>query len=149
MKVILLKDVPRVGRKNEIKEVAPGFGRTVLIARQQAVLVTPAALETARRRQAIEIKKFSKEHDLAARAAELLTGSTITLKARANVAGQLFAALHEINVAAAIKKERGIELQPEAIKLKQPLKSLGFHHGTVDLGEQVVAFTILIEPLSA
>jgi len=44
MKVILLQNVPKIGQKYEVKEVAPGLARAVLIARGQALVATPAAL---------------------------------------------------------------------------------------------------------
>lgn len=148
MKVILLKDVPRVGRKHEVKEVSPGFARTMLLSRSLAVPATPAALEEMKRRRAAEAGHMAVEHELAEKAAEVLEGTTITLRGRAGGKageGHLFAALHAEDVAAAIKREKNINLSPSAIILDKPLKEVGFHKAKARLGERAVNFTILLE----
>ncbi len=149
MKVILLKDVPRLGRRGEVKEVAPGFGRSVLIPAGQATLATPAALKQVKERLAGEAGSAQMEEALAEQASETLAGATITLRGRApkSEAGKethLFAALHAEDVVAAIKREKNLILKPEAIILTGSLKTTGFHQAKARLGKRAVDFTILI-----
>lgn len=145
MKVILLKDVPKLGRRYEVKEVAPGFARAVLFVRGQAAEATPAVLKQVESRRQAEQTTRAVEHELMERAVKELDGTTIALKARAGNEGQLFAALHAEDVSVAIKREKGLSVDPAAIILKKPLKHLGFHQAKTRLLGREVAFTILIE----
>lgn len=145
MKVILLKDVPRVGRKNEVKEVAPGFARTMLLSRSLAVIATPEALQELKKRQSAAVGEKAVEHELAAKAAGSLAGFTVTMRGRASEEGNLFAALHAEDVAAAIKRDLNLELDPAAIILNEPLKKLGLHQAKARFSERAVAFNILLE----
>lgn len=145
MKVILLKDVPKLGRKYEVKEVAPGLARAVLIPRGQAAIATPAALSKLKERQSIQSAEQAIEHQLADKAAQELDQTTVTLRARASEGGHLFAALHAEDVAAAIKKAKNIDLAPAAIILDKPLKTLGLQSAKIRLGERIVSLTIFVD----
>ena len=145
MKVILLQNVPKIGQKYEVKEVAPGLARAVLIARGQALVATPAALNKLKKQQSAQLAEQAVEHQLAEKAVQELDKATIILKARASAGGHLFAALHAEDVAAAIKREKNIELSAEAIILEKPLKNIGFQQAKVRLGGRMIALTILID----
>ena len=125
MKIILLKDIARIGSAGEIKDVPPGFARNVLFKNQQAQLATLENLSQLKSKQA----KFDKEH--AAKGAELeklsqkLNSLKLVIKEKANEQGKLFAGIDKKRIAQALKEDKGIEIDLNDIKLKGHLKELG------------------------
>ncbi len=133
MKVILLRDVARIGRRNEIKEVPDGFALNKLIPQKDAIPATPA-----------NIKRVTAQQQGAAHAKEIegaeLKGIIATCSAEpliitmeANEVGHLFRSVHASEVISALKV-RGLTLQPQHIQIKQPIKSLGRHEVSVSGG---------------
>ena len=95
MKIILLKDVPKVGKKHETKEVPDGYGRNFLLKRGLAEIATASAIkrvEEIKKTAAVE-KKI--QEDLLMKNLEDLNDITITLKEKANEEGHLFAGIHK------------------------------------------------------
>ncbi|MBI5729470.1 MAG: 50S ribosomal protein L9 [Candidatus Magasanikbacteria bacterium] len=134
MKVILLQNVPGVGRADDIKEVADGYARNFLFARHLAV---PAS-EKATNDLALKHKRVAKEAErdlsLQQKVAEKIEGQEIELKEKVSEAGHLYAAVTAVKVAEALKKA-GYQITPEQIIMK-PLKEAGtfpvkikFRHG--------------------
>ncbi|PIR38269.1 MAG: 50S ribosomal protein L9 [Candidatus Zambryskibacteria bacterium CG10_big_fil_rev_8_21_14_0_10_42_12] len=136
MKVILLKDVQKVGRAYDVKEVAPGFAMNQLIPQKLAERATPAALK------ALEAKKSEIEAKRAAHTEALLAqidkieGVRATIEAKANDKGHLFAGVDAGAVAKAISEATGMEISERLISLKEPIKEIGDHNITVSLGEK-------------
>ena len=135
MQVILLKDVAKVGRKNEVKNAADGYARNFLIARGLAVAATPAALasldETLKKQSVTaEIK-----HELLAGALETFKNQPITIVTKANAEGQLFASLKVADIVSAIKTQTRIELDPTWLLLDKPIKTAGEHTINIKAGD--------------
>ncbi len=147
MKVILLKNVPRVGERYEIKEVAPGYARNILFRQNLALPVTPENLKKAKTWQAGRERERAGEEELAETAAKKLTGYTLPMLAKASAEGHLFAGLDKNEVVSALTKETGIKLTAEALALAKPIKSLGLHQLSARLtGGREVQFQILVSP---
>ena len=135
MKIILLKDIPKVGKKWDVKNVADGFAQNSLIPRRLAEAATAAAVaratsarataETSRATSAAELTEHIKK----------ITAAHIEITAKANEQGHLFAALHESDIISAIKEKTGIALAPEILKLDHPIKTTGEHDVEIIAGE--------------
>lgn len=127
MKIILLKDVPKVGRKYETKDVSEGYAANLLIPRGLAVAATPSTIKTLNIERA-KIEGERKIHDeLLTKTLSDLDGRSITIKEKVNEKGHLFAGLHKPEILKAITEQTGLELNEEHIILEKPFKEAGEH----------------------
>ncbi len=149
MKIILLQDVRKIGRRYEEKTVADGYGRNYLLARKLAILATPEnlkKLEAWRARQSSEDKLQS---ELLEKGLSQLTGVVVTVSAKASVEGHLFAGLHREAVVEALRVQKHLALPIEAIQLEHAIKTTGDHQIAVKMGEMSGQFTLRVETTEA
>src|SRR4030065_1935623 len=124
MKVLLLKDVYKLGRAGDVKRVADGYGRNFLLPHGMAVLATAEALKmTERVREKANVQRaiVNKEMDTVARQ---ITGLTLVFPARASETGKLYGSVTTQMLADAIKAKSGVEVARRQID-SQPLRTLG------------------------
>jgi large subunit ribosomal protein L9 len=133
MKVILLKDVPKVGRTGEVKEVAEGFALNLLLPQRKAERATPekiAALQKAHaQKEHNELEKLKTQFEA------LKKISSLTLHMKATTEGALFEAVTPAKLAAALR-ERGLALPESAFEVKHPIKKVGNYPVPVSVGKQ-------------
>jgi len=124
MKVLLLKDVYKLGRAGDVKRVADGYGRNYLLPQGMAVLATDEALKMAERiREKATIQRaiVNQEMDIVARK---ISGLTLVFPARASETGKLYGSITTQMIADAIKNKTGVEVARRQID-SQPLRMLG------------------------
>ncbi|OAA30131.1 50S ribosomal protein L9 [Kosmotoga arenicorallina S304] len=125
MKVILLKDVPKLGKKGELKEVSNGYGRNYLIPRGLAVEATSSELAKLRAQR----EQKEKHEEMIRRKSEDLLKKLLQkhfrLKAKAGSSGKLFGAITSKDIAELISKELQIEFDRKHIILSDNIKKLG------------------------
>jgi len=125
MKIILLKDVDNLGRKGDLKEVANGFARNYLIPQGLAEKATKEGIEKfkreAERRRKKEEEGLAKEREILKR----IKKATISLTAKSNEEGRLFAAIRKNDIINEIKKDFGFNLKEENILLDEVIKEAG------------------------
>lgn len=144
MEVILLKDVPKVGRRNEVVTVSEGYAINFLIPRGMAKAATAGA------KRELESKKGKLEKDAQEERAKIaegitaITGKTVTIRSKANEQGHLFAALHADRVAAAAFDQLGVCL-PESVFITDPMKTTGEFTVSLAGGNATGTVTVLIE----
>ncbi len=125
MRVIFLQDVPRVGRKYDIKEVNDGYVMNFLIPRKLAQLATPQAVASLeKRKKNIEIEREVQE-DLLMKNLEEIKGKAITIKGKANEKGSLFKSIHKKEIVEEMKKQNHADIAEEFIILPKPIKEVG------------------------
>ena len=127
MKLILTKDVADLGSKGDIVEVADGYARNFLVPRAFAVPATSGAV-----RQAEGMRRARDEAARKARAdadamAQSLVGARVVVAARAGDEGKLFGSIGTADIAEAIKKFTGVEIERGHIKPMAPIKEIGLH----------------------
>ena len=145
MKVILLQDIRNVGRKFDVVDVKDGYGLNFLIPQKKAKPATTGALkEVETKRAAIEAERKMKEEELAAALAKM-EGVEVTISAKANEQGHLFASIHEDDITVALKDQNNIELDPTFLVLGEPLKEVGEHEVTVKAGENTATIKVVIK----
>ena len=143
MKVILLKEVRNVGRKNDIKEVADGYANNFLLAQNLAVRATEQGIAD------IEKSKAARDAAEAAReqaldtAVRSLDGKKIELTARATPKGGLFKSITAQDIVRYIKEQLGTEVPVSAIVL-EPIKTTGDHTAEVRSSNAKTAVTVSI-----
>jgi large subunit ribosomal protein L9 len=122
MQIILKQDVSKLGFKNDVVKVRPGYGRNFLIPRGVATLATEGnlkALTEVKKQQAFKEEKLRKE---ATANAEKLNGVVVKVGAKAGESGKIFGSVTNIQVAEALKKagydveRKNIEINGDAIK---------------------------------
>lgn len=125
MKVILLQDVPNVGRKYEIKNVSDGYCRNFLIPRKLAQIATTQAIQSVetKRKQSEQEKEIQK--DILEKNIESLSGVRLEITEKANEKGHLFAGINKEEIAKILKEQKHINIPVEIIELEQPIKEIG------------------------
>jgi len=126
MKVLLTKDVYKLGHAGDVKRVADGYGRNFLIPQGLAVLATPGALKQAEkiRHKAAEQRAILNEE--MGVIAGLLKGLELAFAARAGETGKLYGSITPQEVADAIQKKSGYAIKRQQLDM-QPLRTLGEH----------------------
>ncbi len=126
MKVILKKDVARLGRRSEIKEVPDGHALNFLIPKGYAIIATPESLKRINE----EVKKHGEQKESSLKsfeeAVKKLSEGTIVYKADANEKGNLFKGINSEDIAKHLQSQH-IGITEEHIVLTHPIKSLGVH----------------------
>jgi large subunit ribosomal protein L9 len=124
MKVLLLKDVYKLGRAGDVKKVADGYGRNYLLPQGMAVLATAEALKGAERiREKANVQRAIVNQEMDA-VAKQITGLNLTFPARASETGKLYGSVTTQMIADAIKAKSGVEIARRQIDT-QPLRMLG------------------------
>ncbi len=146
MQVLLTKNVPDLGDAGEIKKVADGFARNYLFPRDLAVLATPGAIKQAALQRKAAASREEKELSEAQALAGLLDGVIVTFQARAGETDRLYGSITSGNIAEALTKQVGQEVDRRKIDLEEPLKELGTHAVTIRLAQEAEAkVTVIIE----
>ena len=145
MKVIFLSDVPRVGRKYEVKEVPGGYATNFLFPRKLAEAATPKTLAMLEiRKNEIQIVRQVQD-ELLHKNLEEIKGKTIYIKAKADEKGHLFSGIHTSEIVKAMKSEHRIDITPEFIVLEKPLKHLGEFEIPIAIQNKKSSFKLVIE----
>jgi len=147
MKVILLKDVHKVGQRYDVKEVSPGFAMNQLIPQKLAERATPSALKALEtKRSEIEARRAEDMQKLLAEI-EKLEGETVSIDSKANDKGHLFAGVDADAIAKAISEKTGLNVSSKFIKLDSPIKETGEHGIVVSLGEKEAKVKVEVKAL--
>lgn len=133
MKVILLEDVKKVGKKNEVVEVSDGYARNFLIAKKLAVQVTQASMDVLNSQ-----KQADKEHELELerQAIELkkqLEEITLNFKVKVGNGGKVFGSVSSKQIVEKLKKEFNIVVDKRKILTDVSASSLGTTRFKIDL----------------
>jgi large subunit ribosomal protein L9 len=124
MKVLLIKDVYKLGRAGDVKKVADGYGRNFLLTQRLAVLATPGTLKTAEKIRAQgEVQRASLNSQLKD-LAEHVNGITLTFAAKAGETGKLYGSITTQDVATAIQEQTRYEVKRQQIDM-QPIREVG------------------------
>lgn len=145
MKVIFLRDVPRVGKKYEVREVADGYARNFLLARGFATIATKGAVIELNEKE--NSRKSSKEVQIALleKALDGLSGRSITLTKPANEKGHLFSQIHPKEIAELLNKNIGISVSEDNVVIAEPIKTLGSHAIEIAVQDHRTAITLIVE----
>ncbi len=138
MKIILLKDVQKIGKRYETKDVSDGFAANSLIPRKLAIPATPDAVKRISLEIAREAGEKKLQDDLITKQLQTLDGTTVTFSGKTNEKGHLFAGLHAKEIAELV------QLKADHIVLAKPIKEIGKHPIKVMIGAHSAQFTLEI-----
>lgn len=139
MKVVLRQDVKGVGKKDELVEVAEGYGRNFLLPRKLAVEANAAAVNDVKNKESAKEHHAQVELDEAKDAAAKLNGKTVTLHAKAGTGGRLFGAVTAKDIAEAAAAQLGITLEKRKFVLEGDIKNFGSYPVEVKIHAGVTA----------
>jgi large subunit ribosomal protein L9 len=124
MKVMLIKDVYKLGRAGEVKKVADGYGRNFLLPQKLAVLATAGALnQSSRIKSQAEVRRTEQNSELKG-LADQIAGVTLTFAAKAGDTGKLYGSITTGDVATALQEKVRFEVKRQQVDM-QPIRELG------------------------
>ena len=124
MKVMLVKDVYKLGRAGDIKKVADGYGRNFLIPQGLAVIATAGALKQVEKiRSQAEVRRTEQNSELKDLASHI-KGLVLSFSAKAGETGKLYGSITTQDVATAIQEKTRYEVKKAQIDM-QPIRTLG------------------------
>jgi large subunit ribosomal protein L9 len=136
VKLLLMADVPDLGKRGQQVKVKPGYARNLLFPQNLAVPATKNNLAMVEKRRvrwlAEEAKLIEELKEFAGHIAKL----DLLITGKAQETGHLYGSITAKDIAAAAKN-RGVTVDPKHIRLQQPLKSIGDYEVVVRLHEQV------------
>ena len=145
MKIILLKDVKKVGKRYEIKDVADGHALNMLIPNKLAIPATPGNVNMIEVRKKADLFETAKTEAEIQKALAEIKGISLEMSGKVNDKGHLFAGIHQTEISEALKKQKNVNIAPEHIVLDKPLKEVGEHAVKVKINDREVAFKLTIK----
>ena len=146
MKVILTKDVAKLGKSGEVKQVADGFATNFLIPQQLAVPAAGGAFRAWQHDVASREEKRTKERAENEIAATRIGSTTLTLGVKVGDAGKLYGSVGAKEIAEALGR-RGITVDRHKVDLEEPLKSLGTYKVAIKVAAGLTPeVTVIVEP---
>jgi len=147
MKVILLKDVPKVGKKYDVCDASNGFARNFLIARGLAELATDKNINRVGLSKKQNANKDVLQKNLLLKNIAELEGKEFLINGKANDKGHLFAGIHKEEIASAIKSQSNIDVPINHIELESPIKEVGKFELNIKVDSKKVNISVKIEAL--
>jgi large subunit ribosomal protein L9 len=143
-KVILRADLPGVGKRGDICEVADGHARNYLLPKGLAIPASDGAVAQAKAMRRARDLRDAKDRASAEEIARSLVAKTFTIKVRAGAEGRLFGSVTAADVVDAVATQGGVTLERRQVNLADPIKALGNHQVNVKLHSDV-QFPISVE----
>ncbi len=139
MKVIFLQDVKGSGKKGEMKNVADGYARNMLLPRKLAVEATPENINHLKGQQSSAQHKIDVDRQSAADLKQKLDGKTVTIACKAGTGGRLFGSVTASQVAQCIEQQYGCKIEKKKISLRSEIKSFGTFSAEIRLYSGITA----------
>lgn len=139
MKVILLKDVKKVGKAGELVEVADGYGRNYLIRNNLAVLATATSKEVLSKQQAQHDKQLQKDEAAALEIKKQLETITLEFPVKAGVEGKVFGSISTKQIADKLEREYQIKVDRRKFLDSTAINTLGISNLEIELFKGVIA----------
>jgi len=133
MKVVLLKDVKNIGKRDEIVNVSDGYARNFLFPQKLAAEATPGALKEIERKRAAQDARDAEKLAEAQAKAALLKNKVIVLHVKCGEKGRLYGSVTNAEVAEELEKQHGIQVDKRKIDIGDPIREVGFRDITVQL----------------
>lgn len=148
MKLILTATVKGLGQAGALVDVADGHARNYLIPRGLAQPATPGALAATAAAQAQAERVARRARESAIQQLRRLDGLTVRLMATANEHGHLYAAVTGTDIARSLDQQHHQAVEAHAIDITRPIKAIGQHQVTINLGHgQQARITVTVDQL--
>ena len=138
MQIILLEDVPSLGKAGDLVKVSDGYGRNYLIPKKKGMLATEKSMKVLEHQKRQVQQRMGKLRKDIGKTAEQIETLSCTLTKPVGESGKLFGSVTSMDVEAFLK-ENGIEVDRKKILLEEPIKSLGMFTVPIKLHPEVIA----------
>lgn len=125
MKVILLQEVPGLGKPGDVKEVANGYARNYLLPRQMVSAATGTELSNLRERVASAQRRLERQRQTNEELARRLEQVTLTFAVRVGQGERLYGSVTSQNIVDALREQEGLHIDRRLVQLRDPLRQLG------------------------
>ena len=139
MKVILTQDVQGSGKKGQVVNVSDGYARNFLLKRGMAMEANAQNMNVLKNKQAAQEHKIAMEKKACQETADAINGKTVKLTAKAGAGGKLFGSVTAKEIAEAISKQYGAEVEKRKIVLDSDIKAFGTYEFEVKLYKGISA----------
>ena len=144
MKIILLKDVAKLGRKFDVKDVSSGYATNLLIPNSLAIPATKDALKRFELERAKAEGERKVQSELLMENIKSLDGITLNISSKANDKGHLFAGIHREEIVKELDAQLHLSVDPSSIILEHPIKEIGEHTIEVKVEGRSAKFKVVI-----
>lgn len=145
MKIILLQDEKKLGKKGEIIEASEGYARNYILPKKIGVEATPKNLNDLKLQKANADKIAQEQLEAAQELAKVLETKQVVVKMKAGEGGKTFGSISTKEIVAEFKTQHGIELDKKKIMLADSIKAFGNYEVTIKLHPQVTGkFTVKV-----
>jgi len=144
LRVILIRDVDRVGTAGEVKDVADGYGRNYLLPKGLAELVSPDGLKRADEYRKAEERRHQALNAEMEGLAGLLDGLEINIKAKAGENERLYGSVTSADIAEEAQRLTGHEIDKRKVDLHDPIHQLGEYEITVKLTRDLIPTLMVV-----
>ena len=149
MKVVLLKDVKNIGKRDDIINVSDGYARNFLFPQRLAAEATSGTLKEISKKRAAQDAREAEQLAEAQAKAALLKGKIINLEIKCGSQGRLYGSVTAAEVGEALEKQHGIQVDKRKIELGDPIKEVGDREISIRLYSGVSTTMILrVKPLA-
>jgi large subunit ribosomal protein L9 len=138
MKIILMTDVPALGHRGDLKDVATGYARNFLLPKRLAVPATPANLQNLEQLRRQRDREEHKALQAARALAERITALALTVTARASEDGRLYGSVSAQDVLDFLGRHQ-VVVEKRRVLLEEPIKTLGDYRVPIKLHAEVTA----------
>lgn len=138
MKVILLEDVKKLGKKGDLVEVAEGYARNYLIPKKLVEEATEGSIKNLRQQKKALEKRKQQELMEAKKLASKLSQNQVTIEVKCGEQGKLFGSITSKDVQTALKEQYKVDIDKRKINL-EPIKALGNYEAIIKLAPDVEA----------
>ncbi|MBI2628417.1 MAG: 50S ribosomal protein L9 [Candidatus Niyogibacteria bacterium] len=146
MKVILLQDIPKIGRKGDIKEISDGYARNFLLPKNLANFATPEIVKNAQIAKSKEEIKQKKQKQSVKTVLEKIKGQKIIIEEKADKGGRLFASINKNRIKKELAAKFG-QIEEEDFKFDAPIKQIGEYKISVEKEGLKAEFILIINSL--
>jgi large subunit ribosomal protein L9 len=134
MQVILIQDVNNLGGANELVTVKNGYGRNFLIPKKLAVEANPSTLKQLEEKIKQQKKKEAKLLAEINSVIEKLKEGAVKIGAKTGTSGKIFGSVTSVQIARAIREQKGYEIDRRRIHITEDVKELGSYKAKIDFG---------------
>ena len=144
-KVILTQDVEHLGAAGTVQTVKEGFARNYLLPKKLAEIATVGTIKQVQERQAAIERRIRKQEEELRSLGDKIAATTLNFTARVGENGRLFGSITAQEVADALTRAVGEEVDRRKIALDEPIRSIGEHKVSVRLvGRLVPTVTVIV-----
>lgn len=138
MQVILIQDVDNLGARHELVNVKNGYARNYLIPRKLAIEANPSNLKQHEEKLKVIAKKEAAMLAELSKVIDILKASPVKITAKTGTTGKIFGSVTSLQIARAIRDQKGYEIDRKRISISDDVKELGTHKVSIDFGNSNV-----------